>query len=216
MQKLPRKLVEVQIRGVFLMVGRRPACERRPNGINYLMFYVPSYAWWLVLGSGVAGFTAWWLLFLARPGGEKVSDSRMGFPLLAAVSGIGLYFLEHLYRLNLRRPGESPHPLELSHLLIELVPLVLVLGLLALAVRTWLGWARLLALSMALDSFLLLFWPGPVVNHLFQLLAVVSLVWGAWGLISVFRRSTPGLAATSLLFAGGGVGTYCELGMMFL
>ncbi|MBI4331461.1 MAG: hypothetical protein HY673_09295 [Chloroflexi bacterium] len=62
------------------------------------MFYVPSYAWWLVLGSGVAALTACLLLLLSseQSGRSNTRAGRATFPLLCAASGIGLYFLEHL------------------------------------------------------------------------------------------------------------------------
>ncbi|MBI4331462.1 MAG: hypothetical protein HY673_09300 [Chloroflexi bacterium] len=97
-----------------------------------------------------------------------------------------------------------------------MVPLVLVLGLAALVVKTWPGWAKLLSLSTVLDSFVLLFWPGPLVNHLFQLLTVVSVIWAAWGLMIVIKWKSPGVAPAVALLIGGAIGTYCEVGMMFL
>jgi hypothetical protein len=184
------------------------------------MFYIPSAAWWLVAGAAAAFAAAFWGLVLlpGEWGRQWTGPGRVTFPMLSIGLALGLYFLEHLYRLRLDRdsPGPTSHPLALSHLASELIPLVLILGLLGLIVGSWLGWARLLALVAGADSFLLLFWPGPLVNHLFQLLTLVAVVWGTWGLVITLSKRAGGWAGPSLLVAGGGTGVYCELGMMFL
>ncbi len=184
------------------------------------MFYIPSFAWWLVLATMVVLAIAFWVLLLV-PGERGVRNGlkRITFPFLTVFLALGLYFLEHAYQLSLNGTsfGQESHPLSLTHFLQELIPLAFVLVLLGLVVRSWLGWARLFVLIAVADSFLLLLWPGPLVNHLFQLVTLVAVVWGIWGLIIArpIRRAA-GWVGPALLVVGGGIGAYCELGMMFI
>lgn len=144
---------------------------------------------------------------------EQGTLSRLGRTMLPAIAlsfSILAFFWEHS---NLSR-FSGGHPLDSSHLTEEVIPLALVLGFLGLTLKSWRGWLSVIALTLFLDGVLLLFQPVPLVNHLFQLLSVLALIFGFYRLI--FSGLPSARLAHSTLTVSGAIGVFCEIGMVYL
>lgn len=173
------------------------------------MIYIPSYAWWLVLATTAAAAIALVALLLSSEPGKLISWRRVVMPLSTLFLAVLLFLWEHYNQLQIGRG----HPLDLSHLIEELLPLALLSAFFGVILKSWRGWLSLIAAGLFLDGLLLLFQPGPVVNHLFQLLSVLALLVGLWTLV-LTRQNW--LAASSSLALGGSIGVFCEIGMVYL